>query len=162
MNMKRFLTTLAICLVAVVAMAADSANPSVFQMRLVVDDPSADSEQLICQKTNKETGQVTVEKLNVEKKVLLDRTALKSAVAAKGWQGHWLVDFQLTPDGTKQFAEITGRNIGRRLSIVIDGRLITAPMIQSSITGGKGQITGTFTKQEAKDLAAKINKVSRR
>jgi len=155
--MKKLLTTLAVCLVAVIAMAADSARPPVFQMRLVAENPSADSEELICQSTNKETGRISTEKLNVQKKALLDQTALKSAVAAKGWQDHWQVDFSLTPGGTKQFAEITGRNIGKRLAIVIDGRLISAPTIQSQITGGKGQISGTFTKQEAKDLAAKIN-----
>ncbi len=139
-------------------MAAASAKPSVFQMRLVVDNPSADSEQLILRKTNQETGQVTTEMLNVGKKVLLDQTALKSVVASKSRQDYWQVDFSLTPDGTERFAAITGQNIGRRLAIVIDGQLITAPVIQSPITGGKGQITGNFTEQEAKDLAAKINK----
>jgi len=140
-----------------VAIGAVSADPSVFQMRLVVDNPSAGSEQLICLRTNRETGRVSTEKVNVEKKVLLDQTALKSVVVSKGWQDHWQIDFSLTPAGTKQFAEITGRNIGKRLAIVIDGQLVTAPTIQSPITGGKGQITGSFTEQEAKDLAAKIN-----
>jgi len=156
--MKKLLTTAVVCLVAVVAMAADSTKPPVFQMRLVAESPSADSEQLICQSTNGETGRISVEKLNVQKKILLDETAVKSAVASKGWQDYWQVDFSLTPDGTRRFAEITGQNLGKRLAIVIDGQLITAPIIQSSITGGKGQITGTFTKQEAKDLAAKINR----
>jgi|SRR5208282_958304 preprotein translocase subunit SecD len=156
--MKKLLATLTICLAAVVAMAADSAKPAVFQMRLVVETPSADSEQLICQSTNKDTGQVSVEKLEVQKKVLLDQTAVKSAVASTNWHGYSQIDFSLTPDGTARFAEITGQNIGKRLAIVIDGQLITAPTIQSAITGGKGQITGNFTEQEAKDLAAKINK----
>jgi len=138
-------------------MAADSANPPVFQMRLVVETPSADSEQLICQKTNSETGRVTTEKLNVEKKVLLNQTALESAVVSPGRHGYSQIDFSLTPGGKKQFAEVTGRNIGRRLAIVIDDQLITAPIIQTQITDGKGQITGNFTEQEAKDLAAKIN-----
>jgi len=158
--MKKLLTALAVCLVAVMAMAADSARPPVFQMRLVAENPSADSEQLICQSTNKETGRISTEKLNVQKKILLDQTALKSAVAAKSGQDYWRVDFSLTPDGTRQFAEITSQNIGKRLAIVIDGRLITAPMIQSSITAGRGQITGTFTKQEARDLAAKLNQAA--
>jgi len=147
-----------VCLVTAVAIAADSAKPAVFQMRLVVENPSADSEQLICQSTNKDTGQVSVEKLDVQKKVLLDQTALKSAVASTNGHGYSQIDFSLTPDGTKRFAEITGQNIGKRLAIVIDGQLITAPTIQSPITGGKGQITGSLTQQEAKDLAAKINK----
>ncbi len=127
-------------------------------MRLVVENPSADSEQLICQRTNTETGQIFVEKLDVQKKLLLDQTALKSAVASTNRQGYSQINFSLTPNGKEEFAEITGQNIGKRLAIVIDGQLITAPVIQSAITGGKGQITGDFTEQEAKDLAAKINK----
>jgi preprotein translocase subunit SecD len=158
--MKKLLTTVAVCLVAAVAVAADSATPSVFQMRLVAESPSADSEQLICQSTNKETGRVSVEKLDVQKKILLDRTALKSAIASKGRQDYWQVDFSLTPEGTKRFAEITGQNIGKRLAIVIDGRLMTAPVILTQITLGKGQITGNFTKQEAKDLASKLSQAA--
>ncbi len=127
-------------------------------MRWVVDSPSADSEQLILRRTDRETGRVSTETLNVQKKVLLDQTALKSAVAAKGLQGYWQVDFSLTPDGTRRFAEITGRNIGKRLAIVIDGQLITAPNIFAPITGGTGVITGNFTGPEAKELAAKISK----
>ena len=139
-------------------MAADSAKPPVFQMRLVVKTPSADSEQLICQRTNKETGQISTEKLDVQKKVLLDQTALKSAVVSTSGHGYSQIDFSLTPDGKERFAEITRQNIGRRLAIVIDGQLITAPTIQSEIPSGEGQITGSFTEQEARDLAAKINK----
>jgi len=160
--MKKLLTTIAVCLTAVMAMAADSTTPPVFQMRLVAESPSANSEQLICQSTNQETGRVSVEKLYVQKKVLLDQAALKSVVATRSRQSHWQIDFSLTPEGTKQFAEITGQNVGKRLAIVIDGRLITAPTIQSSITGGQGQITGNFSKQEAKDLAAKLNQAARK
>ena len=61
--MKKFLTTLAVCLATVVVMAADSEKQPVFQMRLVVETPSAGSEQLICQRTNKETGRIYTEKI---------------------------------------------------------------------------------------------------
>ena len=155
--MKKFLTTLAVCLATVVVMAADSEKQPVFQMRLVVETPSAGSEQLICQRTNKETGRISTEKLNVERKVLLDQTALKSADVSKSWGGCSQIDFSLTPDGKERFAEITGQNVGRRLAIVIDGQFMTAPTIQAVITSGKGQIAGNFSEQEAKDLAAKIN-----
>ena len=155
--MRKLLTTLAVCLATMVAMAAGSATPSVFQMRLVADNPSADSEQMVLRKTDRATGRVASETLNVEKKVLIDQTSLKSVVASKSRQDNWQVDFSLTLGGTKQFAEITGQNIGKRLAIVIDGQLISAPIIQSAVTGGKGRITGDFTEQEAKDLAAKIN-----
>ena len=42
---------------------------------------------------------------------------------------------------------------GKRLAILIDGRLITAPMIQETISGGEVQISGNFTKEEAEDIA---------
>jgi preprotein translocase subunit SecD len=158
--MKRLVQLAAIGLVATVAAAADQAKPPVFQMRLVIEHPSADSEQLICQSTNEQTGQILVEKLAVQKKVLLNQTALKSAVVSTNSQGHRQIDFSLTPKGKEQFAEITRENIGKRLAIVIDGQLITAPVIRSPITDGKGQITGNFTEQEAKDLAAEINRAA--
>ena len=48
-------------------------------------------------------------------------------------------------------------NINKRLAIVLDGHLYSAPVIRSEISGGKAQITGSFTEEEANALAAKIN-----
>ena len=52
-----------------------------------------------------------------------------------------------------RFGRATSKNIGRRIAIVLDGEAISAPVIQDSITGGNGTITGNFTFQEATDLA---------
>ena len=57
----------------------------------------------------------------------------------------------------QRFAEVTRENIGRRLAIIVDGRICSAPVIQGEISGGKAQITGNFSEKEAKELAAKIS-----
>ena len=59
-------------------------------------------------------------------------------------------------EGSKSFAEITRRYIKRRLAIVLDGRVLSAPVIQSEIPGGRARITGNFSVEEAKDLAVKL------
>jgi preprotein translocase subunit SecD len=62
------------------------------------------------------------------------------------------VDFNLNAQGAQKFGRETGRNVGRRLAIVLDGRVESAPTIQSQITDN-GRITGRYTAQEADELA---------
>jgi preprotein translocase subunit SecD len=59
-------------------------------------------------------------------------------------------------EGAKLFAKITKENIGRQLAILLDGVVITAPTIQGEILGGKAQITGQYTVQEANKLARSL------
>ena len=62
------------------------------------------------------------------------------------------VDFTLTKDGAARFSRVTGANIGKYLAIVLDNRVVTAPVIQGQISD-RGQISGGFTPQKAQDLA---------
>ncbi|MBI3320796.1 MAG: protein translocase subunit SecD [Candidatus Omnitrophica bacterium] len=62
------------------------------------------------------------------------------------------VRFWLTKEGAKAFGRLTGANINRRLAIVLDGKVQSAPTIQSRISD-QGRITGRFTREEAHDLA---------
>lgn len=64
-----------------------------------------------------------------------------------------VVTFRFDTRGSIIFGEITSENIGRRFAIVLDEQVITAPVIQSAITGGSGQIQGSFTAESANDLA---------
>jgi len=61
------------------------------------------------------------------------------------------VSFSLNREGARKFGEITSQNIGRSLAVLLDGRVETAPTIEGRITD-EGQISGTFTQQEAADL----------
>ena len=68
--------------------------------------------------------------------------------------GQPIVSFRFDSIGGRVFADITKRNVGKPFAIVLDGKVLSAPVIQEPITGGSGQISGRFTVQEAKDLAA--------
>lgn len=62
------------------------------------------------------------------------------------------VSFSFNREGASKFGEVTGQNIGRSLAVILDGRVQTAPQIQSRITD-EGRITGTFSQEEAADLS---------
>ncbi|HZL13504.1 MAG TPA: protein translocase subunit SecD, partial [Verrucomicrobiae bacterium] len=89
----------------------------------------------------------------VKKKPELAGDIVESANASRGQVGEPLVEFRLTPDGTKKFAEITKNNIGRRMAIILDNELYSAPVINSAIELGSGEISGHFTPKEAQELA---------
>jgi preprotein translocase subunit SecD len=67
--------------------------------------------------------------------------------------GRAVVQFRFNSVGAKRFGDVTTANIGKRFAIVLDKKIISAPVIQSAITGGSGQITGNFTPESANDLA---------
>lgn len=64
-----------------------------------------------------------------------------------------VVFFKFDSIGARKFGEITKNNIGKPFAIVLDGRVISAPVIRSAILGGSGIISGSFTVQEVQDLA---------
>src|SRR5690606_7220498 len=65
-----------------------------------------------------------------------------------------VVSFRFDREGTRQFAEITTRLLGQPFAIVLDGKVISAPVIRTPILGGSGQIEGRFTVAEAQSLSA--------
>ncbi|MBO1327326.1 protein translocase subunit SecD [Acetobacter suratthaniensis] len=65
----------------------------------------------------------------------------------------WAVSFAFNSVGARAFASVTQANVGQRFAIVLDNKIIEAPVIRTPITGGDGQITGGFTAQKATDLA---------
>ncbi len=60
-------------------------------------------------------------------------------------------------EGTRLFADITSKNIGRELAIFLDGTMLSAPVIQDSITNGSAVVSGNFTAQSAKELVTNLN-----
>jgi SecD/SecF fusion protein len=78
---------------------------------------------------------------------------VKSAGMGRGNLGEPIIEFELTDAAGKRFGDVTRNNIGRRLAIVLDGQLYSAPNINSEIDN-RGEITGHFTQEEAQKLAA--------
>lgn len=90
----------------------------------------------------------------VDNRVALSGERLESAGSAfEPDTGRPMVTFAFDPSGAAVFAEITAANIGKRFAVVLDGEVLTAPVIQSPIPSGQGQITGDFTLEEAQTLA---------
>ena len=69
----------------------------------------------------------------------------------------WLIRFDLTNEGAGIFSDVTTRLQGKQLAIVVDDQVISAPTIREPITGGSGEISGSFTEGRAKDLATQLN-----
>tara|TARA_B100000315_G_C14592033_1_gene596428 strand:+ start:4610 stop:6190 length:1581 start_codon:yes stop_codon:yes gene_type:complete len=67
--------------------------------------------------------------------------------------GEPIVNFRFDTLGGKKFADVTRANVNRPFAVVLDGKVITAPVIREPILGGSGQISGNFTIAEAQDLA---------
>ena len=68
-------------------------------------------------------------------------------------QGRPVISFRFDITGARKFGQVTKKNVGRPFAIVLDGKVISAPIIREPIMGGSGIISGSFTTVEAKDLA---------
>ncbi|MGH7093885.1 MAG: protein translocase subunit SecD, partial [Stellaceae bacterium] len=87
-------------------------------------------------------------------RVEVDGADLTDARAATDAQnGQWVVDFTFNSAGARRFANVTRNNVGRPFAIVLDNKVISAPVIREAILGGSGIISGSFTVQSASDLA---------
>ena len=89
----------------------------------------------------------------VEKKARVGGENLIDAKASFDPQQGNAVSFRFDTTGAQKFGKATTDNVGKRFAVILDGVVITAPVINSPITGGSGIITGNFTSQEATDLA---------
>ena len=88
----------------------------------------------------------------IERKVIVGGEHLTDARADFS-EGEAVVAFRFNSYGSKRFGTATRDGVGRRLAIVLDGQVLTAPEVKTAITGGSGIITGNFTVQSATDLA---------
>jgi preprotein translocase subunit SecD len=90
----------------------------------------------------------------VKKRVLLTGERLRNAAATVDAQtGKYVVAFEFDNKGAKKFAKITTDNTYKRLAILLDNTVVSAPQIREPITGGQGNISGNFSPEAANDLA---------
>lgn len=83
----------------------------------------------------------------------LDGDVITNAKADQGQRGSaWEVSMTMNSSGASRWATITGAEIGKSIAIVLDGYVYSAPTVNGRIDGGRSQITGNFTPQEAQDL----------
>ncbi len=91
----------------------------------------------------------------VRRRVEVDGANLTDARPGQDSQrgGGWVVNFTFDSVGARRFGDVTQANIGKRFAIVLDDKVISAPVIQTAITGGRGQISGNFTAASANNLS---------
>jgi len=99
-------------------------------------------------------GERGAERYAVRRRIEVDGANLSDARAGQDSRtGEWVVNFTFDSIGTRRFSEVTRQNVGKPFAIVLDERVITAPVIREPITGGRGQISGSFDVRSATDLA---------
>ena len=124
------------------------------QLNQALADKIPEGDEIYIEKSmDRETGRLTHKPLLLKKKVLLTGDAIKSAAVRIGEYNEPYVSVDFNHRGSAEFARITGENVKKRLAIILDGVVRSAPVIQERIGGGRAQITGSYTPDEAHDLA---------
>jgi SecD/SecF fusion protein len=113
-----------------------------------------DTEVYLEKRVDSETGAVTMIPLLLKKKTVMTGEALKTAhVEIGGRFGEPIVGLSFNARGARLFERITEEHVGQQLAIILDDVVLSAPVIRERISGGNAQITGSFTTEEASDLA---------
>jgi preprotein translocase subunit SecD len=134
--------------------AAASAGP-MLQFRSAAETPSDGAEKI--SSVTHRNGETVTQVWYVQKEVLLDESMLKSAKAGRDGMGHDIINLTFNDSGAKKLAVVTRENLHKTLALLIDGKVCTAPTIQSEISGGTAVITGDFSKAEVADMVKKLN-----
>lgn len=93
------------------------------------------------------------EKYLVREVPILDGSMLTDAHVGFDQNNRPMINFKLNAEGAEIFGDFTGKNVKKRLAVVLDGKVYSAPVINERIGAGSGQISGNYTVVEAKDLA---------
>lgn len=113
-----------------------------------------EGDQILFEKiVEKDTGREYRVPYLVKKRVMLAGDVLSDARVAIGQFNEPYVSVTFDAKGAREFDRITAENVKKRMAIVLDNTVYSAPVINERISGGRAQITGTFTTQEANDLA---------
>ncbi len=152
--MRYLLLVLSIVALLYPGFSADTtARAALFELRSVSDEatPGTVPMELIT-KDHKQT-------LHVSRVALLDGSAVRSAtLATDPASGDPLIEIVFSNEGAKKFADVTSRYLDKRLAVLLEGKLHSAPVIRSRIPGGRAQIAGNFTKEEAGEMVRRINR----
>lgn len=121
----------------------------------VTPETATDAHKVLYQEVRDETTKEVISRVPyvLENKVLLQGDVIRDARVGFGQTGQAYVSISFDAEGKEIFGKVTGENVGRQLAIVLDGKVQSAPRINEKIDGGEAQITGSFTPEEASELA---------
>lgn len=119
-----------------------------------VKDKLPEGDQILFERVvEKDSGREYRVPFLVKKRVMLTGDVLSDARVSIGQFNEPYVSITFDAKGAREFERITTDNVKKRMAVVLDNTVYSAPVIQERISGGRAQITGTFTMQEANDLA---------
>lgn len=139
--------------------AIDLISKSAHLQMMAVDESRDMRVETMSEAEAKKYGDVILPFVEGNRKILLkavpiiDGEMITDARVAYDQSSQPVVSFTLDSRGAQLFGDFSGNNIGKRMAIVLDGKVYSAPVIRERIGGGSGQISGNFTPQEASDLA---------
>jgi RNA polymerase sigma factor (sigma-70 family) len=147
--------------------AANSPGAPHFGVHLLNDAEAEDGQRMtnfhrvVDAATHQE--RIREEVLNVQKASSLDQTAIASACLVTNWQtGGPEIEITLTPQGASQLAKLTRENIDKRIAVVFDGQMYSAPVIRAELTSGKIPVVVPIPEDQARELVQKINEAASR
>ena len=118
------------------------------RVSVMSDEDAAKYDDVILPDAKNELNRYLVKEIPV-----LDGSMLTDAHVGFDQNNRPVINFTLNAEGAAIFGDFTGKSVGKRLAIVLDGKVYSAPNINERIGGGSGQISGDYTVMEAKDLA---------
>src|SRR3990167_5061838 len=124
-------------------------------LKKALDGQVPDGDELLYEKdVDKETGAVRQTPYLIKKEAVLTGDLLTDArVAIDSQFNEPYVSLTFDSEGSRIFSDVTGQNVNKRMAIILDGNVYSAPVIREKISGGKAQISGSFTHETATDLA---------
>ena len=127
---------------------------------MAIDEKRADQVYSLSPEEAREYGDIILpdaknpkEKYLVKEIPILDGSMLTDARVAFDQSNQPVINFTLNSEGAKIFGDFSGANVGKRLAVVLDNVVYSAPVIRERIGGGSGQISGGFSVEEAHDVA---------
>lgn len=134
------------------------AEDRALELRAIVTDGTEGAVKL---KLESRVEDPAPQELSCGREVLLDSTIVKEAHARQDPHVGWTVAITLTDEGKKKFLEVTTKYVGKRIGIISEGRLISAPVVAEPIAGGSVEISGALTETTARHLADTLMKGSK-
>ena len=141
-----------ITLITLATSSGFATNPGPIAFSRVFDEPSKDSKEMVL-KINDEHSRV----VHVDRNVALDYRDIKSATLSESRNGSPMIELIFTTKGKEKLSKLTTECLGKAIAIQVEGELYSAPIVMNPITGGKAQVTGSFSRDFAEQFISKLN-----
>lgn len=143
-------TRLLLALTIILTATSYGMDQATIMISKVLDESSRDTRDMLLKHGD------SSETLHVDRNIIISDKDIVEATLIEG--DHPAVRIRLTEEGKKKFAELTKESINKRLALVLDDQLVSAPVVRAEITGGVLDISGNMTREFAEKVVQTIQK----